>query len=58
MRQLSGDVFHHLFTWAVRGAVTMGMSTHRTAALHQGPCVGLDFDPATGTYRIAISQTV
>ena len=30
----------------------------RTAALHRGPSVGLNFDAATGTYRIAISQTV
>ena len=30
----------------------------RTAAVHHGPSVGLNFDPATGTYRISISQTI
>lgn len=26
-----------------------------TAALHRGPVVGLDHDPATGTYRLVVS---
>jgi hypothetical protein len=30
----------------------------RTAALHRGPSIGLAFDAASGTYRIAVSQTV
>jgi hypothetical protein len=30
----------------------------RTAAVHHGPSVGLNFDPAAGTYRISISQTI
>jgi hypothetical protein len=30
----------------------------RTAALHSGPSIGLDFDPTTGTYRIAVSRTI
>jgi hypothetical protein len=30
----------------------------RTAALHRGPSIGLAFDAVSGTYRIAVSQTV
>jgi hypothetical protein len=29
-----------------------------TSALHRGASVGLAFDPASGTYRITLSQTV
>ena len=30
----------------------------RTRALHRGPSIGLAFDASSGTYRIAVSQTV
>jgi hypothetical protein len=30
----------------------------RAAAIHRGPTVGIHYDAAAGTYRLAVAQTI